>query len=629
MIELIGSIINEYGVKWIIDRALYSIKLKAMSIAPITEEFYEETPNYPSRLDIFTIDTDALRSFLQERLSDDDKSNLIELADNACNGIIKGFSFVNIDYGNPIDWQLNPLTHVRCSENTKWYNISDFDEKRGDIKVVWEASRFSHFITFARAYLLTEDVKYYEAFHNQLMDWLIHNTYSNGANYKCGQECSIRMVNVLLAYTVFRGCGVATDEDASNVRDLIDRCYRKVLSNFFYAYRCIKNNHTISEIMGMIVGAYCCCDDAQLKKAYGLLDEVIDEQFTSDGGYRQFSFNYTRLALQDIEVVLSISDKTGNMLNTNSINKVGNAAMLMYQCQDESYDMPNYGSNDGALIFPTTSCEYRDFRPVINTITALIDDYQLYPDDIHTEELIWFAGSKTISAYVQQDVKRVSKSFVDAGLFTIRGCNSWAMIIDNKYETRPGHMDQLHFDLWIDGKNVFCDAGSYSYVSDIGRELTRNISHNTALLESVDQMNAYSHFMVLNWTGRRIIKSDDTTFDGVMYSRNGYTHRRRVKYIGSRYVISDKVSRDAYILFHTPYEVEQLSNEIIISNKGTVLCRLRATKKFDIKTFNSKYVGSQGSVRSIHYLEYENITTIAIQLNINEVLKTVIKIEGE
>ena len=239
--KMIKALLKEYGAGWLLNRTLYSVKLKLMRFAPFTEKWFEKKTAYPTRLDLFELDTDALRGFVRG-LSERGKEHLIQTADKICAGIITGFSSVDLDYGSPIDWQLSPLTGERCDEKKKWYRIPDFDEKRGDIKVIWEASRFSHFITLARAYLLTEERKYYRAFSTQLEEWLEKNPYGCGANFKCGQECSLRMINALLAFSLFRQCGITTDADADRVNDLIDRCYRKILSNFFYAYKCIKNN---------------------------------------------------------------------------------------------------------------------------------------------------------------------------------------------------------------------------------------------------------------------------------------------------------------------------------------------------------------------------------------------------
>lgn len=99
---------------------------------------------------------------------------------------------------------MNPLTGVESRKDDKWYQIPDFDAELGDIKVVWEASRFTHFFYFVRAYLLTDDKKYYDAFSIQLEDWLESNPYPYGANFKCGQECTLRMVNALMLIRYLR-----------------------------------------------------------------------------------------------------------------------------------------------------------------------------------------------------------------------------------------------------------------------------------------------------------------------------------------------------------------------------------------------------------------------------------------
>ncbi len=60
--------------------------------------------------------------------------------------------------------------------------------------------------------LLTDDEKYYKAFQAQLHDWLENNEYGYGANFKCGQECSLRVVNAF-------STGGATREDVRLMRE--------------------------------------------------------------------------------------------------------------------------------------------------------------------------------------------------------------------------------------------------------------------------------------------------------------------------------------------------------------------------------------------------------------------------
>ena len=612
--DMIKSVLKEYGAGWAVNRSLYSAKLKMLSVAEGTEKFFERKVDYPSRLDIFGFNTRKIKAFLEE-LPEKKKIELKKLADDACEGKILGFSSLELNFGNPPDWQLNPLTGKKYSTRDKWYKIPDFDPRRGDIKIVWEASRFSHFVTLARAYLLTEDRKYYKAFAGQLDDWIKSNPYGCGANFKCGQECSLRIINALLAYTVFLKEGTAEDQDTRNIEILIMRCYRKILSNFFYARNCIKNNHTISELVGMIIGAWCCGDEKKLSYAFRTLDAVIDEQFTEDGGYCQFSFNYERLVLQDIEVVLSIEEKTNYRLQENSRKKILAAAELMFQCQDDSGDMPNYGPNDGALAFPVTSCGYRDFRPVLYSVYALLTGRKLYEQGLYEEELLWFGKEK---AYGREKKSRIGSAFGDAGIYTFRREDSWAMTVLNDYKSRPAHMDQLHFDLWVDGKNVFCDGGTYSYASEEGKVLARNIGHNTAVCGNRMQMNTHGAFLVYDWTKKGRTKHTDSFYYGEMRSLNDYSHQRSIEITKNGYKITDRVDGEEKfrILFHTPCEVRENGDKVELESGGKLLCTIKSTVKPEI---NRAY-------RSLYYLQKEVINCITFSAGMKDTVITDIEI---
>ncbi len=561
---MIKAILKEYGVPWSINRALYSSKLKMMKMIPKTEILFEKKVNI-KRIDIFELNTKNIKLFL-EQLDQEDKQSIIEEADRAIVGSIKGFSSIELDYGNPINWNYSPITKKLVDNDKKWYQIPDFDKERGDIKVIWEISRFTHFYCITRAFLITEDIKYYEAFSSQIKSWIENNEYSYGSNYKCGQESALRMINILMAYTVFKKHGLTTESDDNNVKKIIEGGYKKILSNFFYAHKCIKNNHTFSEICGLIIGAWCCEDNDRLKKAYKLLDKEIETQFMNDGGYVQFSFNYQRFTLQILECVLKISEKTGMNISDKSKKIVSDSAYLMYQVQDESGDLPNYGSNDGALIFPVTVCGYRDFRPVINTIYCLINGKRLYSDGKYNEELLWFGKNSNLDCSMS-NIKRESKSFKDAGIYTLRNDNNYMMITLPDYKTRPDQMDGLHIDLWKNKKNIFCDSGTYSYATDLGKKLALTESHNTVQVENREQMDKHGPFLIYNWTSAENIVANENSFKGTMVSKNGYKHTRSIEYHNKSYIINDKIEAKAEccnFYFHTPFDVVVEGKEVKI-----------------------------------------------------------------
>lgn len=596
MLKQVSSLLNEYGLAWTINRSLYSAKLKMMSSIPATESFFEKKVEV-KKIELFDFEVETIKSFLNE-LPKEKKTEIILIANKAVKGIITGFSSIDLDYGNPINWHYNPLTRSESKKDVKWYKVPDFDKDRGDIKVIWEASRLTHFFYLTRAYLITGDVKYYNAFSNQLNHWLESNPYPYGANYKCGQECTLRMINTLMAYSIFKKCGIVTNSDKENVEKLVEVCYKKVLSNFFYAHKCIQNNHTFTEISGLIVGSWCCGDTNGVKKAYELLDKEIIKQFEPDGGFTQFSFNYHRFTLQIIECVFKMSEKTN--VHINEKERIKNSVNLLYQVQNDDGDLPNYGSNDGALIFPVTSCSYRDFRPVLNTVYALIEGKRLYKKGDYDEELLWFKHDTELPI---ENLDRKTSAFIDSGFYSYRHNDGFLMTCIQNYKSRPAHMDQLHLDLWHRGINILCDSGTYSYASELGKKLSSTIGHNTVKVNGTEQMNKIGAFLVTDWTKRQNILFHSNKFSGTMVSKNGYQHTRNIQKNNYGYSINDEViGKGDYceFRFHTPCEVKIVSDGFELYHDSQIICHIKCNA--DLKIENS--------FRSLYYLKKEEINCV-------------------
>ncbi len=599
MIRIIKSILTEYGLIWALNRGLYSMKLRMMTKIPYTEKLFEKKV-LVKRIDIFNFDIISIRDFLL-KLDDKKKDEIISIADKAINGVITGFSSIELNYGNPIDWHFNSLTGFRRRSDIKWYCIPDFDSKAGDIKVIWEASRLTHFLYFTRAYLLTEDVKYYYAFSNQLEEWLKSNLYSFGTNYKCGQEAALRMINVLMAFSVFSSSGVTTDSDRDNVIKIVEGSYKKILSNFFYAHKCIKNNHTFSEILGRIVGAWCCEDESEVTRSYKLMDKEIKRQFFNDGGFIQYSFNYQRFTLQIMECLYKVSEKTGQYILEK--DRLIRSVLLLFQVQEQNGDVANYGSNDGALIFPLSSCGYRDFRPVLNTVYALLEGKRLYGYGDYDEELLWFGCKKELP---YANITKQASCFNNSGIYTLCHDGGFLMTCLQDFKSRPAHMDQLHIDLWHNGVNVFCDSGTYSYASDIEKEFSFTAGHNTAKLNGIEQMNKKGKFLVTDWTKRIDVKHTNESFLGTMFSKNGYKHSRNIIKTNYGYLITDEVFGNGDYCefnFHTPCEVEIDTNIFRLLNNGETICTVKVSEDILVKK----------AYRSLYYLTKEDISCVSIR----------------
>ena len=598
------SIIKDKGLKWCFNRFGYFLKIKSLNLFPSLEKLYEKKIGAVKRLDVFHPLLEELKTFITE-LPDVAKRKIVLAADRASNGIIEAFSSIDLNYGNPVNWQINPLTGKAIDRRKKWFRISDFDKEIGDIKAIWEISRFSHFFSYSRAYLLTSDDKYYQFFSNQLNDWVRNNEYSYGANFKCGQECSIRMINVLFAYSVFKE--LLTEQDISNISYVVETSYRKVLSNFKYAYKCQKNNHVLSELCGMVAGAYCTEDSKVLRKAVTYLNKSIHEQFLADGGYVQQSFVYQRLAFQDLEAIITILKRANLFIDKQSADLLNASLLQMLQCMDTCGDMPNYGANDGSLIFPATSCGYRDFRPAVQSLYAILNGEKLFETGFADEEMLWFGVNKKLP---RKAIEIKSSHFQQTGIFTFRKPRFWLMVVA---KNKANHMDNGHFDIWANGANIFCDSGTYSYADPLGDDLLSTSAHNTIKCTNKEQLKRFGKFAFYGQPKIELLGVDENSIEFKVLFSSGYFHKRSILLSDDTITIQDESNEPFESLIHTPCRV--IPGESAIESKA-------------FRIIPNQYFSVLKAKRSLYYYRFDTISKIVIKGDCKTVT-THIKINGE
>ncbi len=100
------------------------------------------------------------------------------------------------------DWHYNPVSGVSSPNDVPWNKLPDFGSY-GDIKNIWEASRFPQVYFFINAYSKTKDQKYANACINQIIDWCEENPFPYGVNFKCGQEIAFRLFSWFVALDYF------------------------------------------------------------------------------------------------------------------------------------------------------------------------------------------------------------------------------------------------------------------------------------------------------------------------------------------------------------------------------------------------------------------------------------------
>lgn len=451
-----------------------------------------------------------------------------------------------------IDWHYSPFTKKNSPEELHWTEIGDLSSDFGDIKWIWELSRFSFAYPLSRAYAVTKDEKYSEAFWTMFEDFISNNPPELGANYKCGQEMSLRIMAWMFGLNTFIDSPHSSDDRIELMMKATYHHADHVAKHFEFALKSVKNNHSLSEAAGMFtVGTVFPFFDLSSKwkeKGKKFIQSETNWQIYEDGSYIQHSFNYQRLAIQDLTWVLRLAQVNEDSFSETFVKKFKKTVEFMYQMQESSTGrLPNYGMNDGAYIHPLTSLEYLDHRPVLQAAWLTLTGNRLYPETEVDEIAIWLGLDKDKNIVVP--VKE-SKLFQDGGYAVLRKEEQFAMIRCASYRHRPAQADMLHIDFWDQEYNILADAGTFSYNTTQDELLYFNgtASHNSIMVNNKDQMKKASRFIWLNWTKSNVINFMNTkkitVFEGEHFGYSPIIHRRGVVQIKDALVIVDDLLGD-------------------------------------------------------------------------------------
>lgn len=405
---------------------------------------------------------------------------------------------LSLDY----DWVTNPETGYHYDAKQHWTKVNDFSKEAGDIKFVWEKSRFSWLLTVCR-YDYHYDEDHAEFVFSQILDWIEMNPLNCGPNYKCSQETSIRINNWLFALNFYKQSEALTEDCWEKIMTSIYWQTDHVMKNINFSRIAVRNNHAITEtltlyLMGMMFpmmkGAA-----AWKKKGKRWFEQEIDYQIEDDGTFIQDSMNYHRVVIQLLTYAIALADKHGEQFSGYVYDKAYKSLNFLFQCQEPTNGwLPNYGNNDGALFFPLSNHDYRDYRPQLDALHGLLTGKPLYEEYLEDAQWVGHVISTDRKKYDRIEKQQGIIKFEKSGYYLIREKDTLSFIRCGLFKTN-GSTDQLHLDVWYKGKNVLMDGGSYMYNTDEATVLyfSGTESHNTIMLGDYDQMQKGMRFIWL------------------------------------------------------------------------------------------------------------------------------------
>ncbi len=469
-----------------------------------------------------------------------------------------GYAIAGSDKDMPPHWHSNIITGQSLDDGfVDWHKVPVFSEKVGDIKTIWEASRFDWLLTFAQR-ALQGDTDALKNMEYWLTDWDEHNPPYKGPNWVCAQEASIRLCHMMLALYIMGQLDQPTDA----FRNFILHHLRRISPTTAYA-RGQDNNHATSEAMALLIGGWWLqkiayrTEEAQRYCTQGrdLLEERAKKLIFNDGGFAQYSTVYHRLMLDSLSVIeIFRREFKQEEFSDNFYNKARKASIwLEIMIVGEDGDTPNWGANDGAMLLPIGKCDYRDFRPSVSLAATLFRGETPFVETESSLSLLRWLNIDIVESSVSDS--DAIHYLEDSGLIVKKWSGNALFLRLPGFQFRPSQCDILHVDLWLNGQNILMDSGSYSYAQDKDDYFASTAAHNVCRINRREQMPRLSRFLFGEWPKKTVPISSDKRIEGYAHY-HGCSHRRTIEWCDDKHLkIKDSFDvpvEYAEIFWHIP-----------------------------------------------------------------------------
>lgn len=534
------------GPRWVLWRLLYAVKLKGGVLqhkTPITRWDDVSAPEIKGRFfNKITPSTDS-----------------ISVADKIRSGRFRYFFRQSFSLDFPPPWFANPYENESGKAGNPstihWSKISDFDQ--GDIKILWELSRFAWIYPILSAFEATRKEIYSECFWHLVTDWAENNPPNRGIHWKCGQEIAVRLFAIVTVFFYFYRKSAIPLERLRLLRRILYASATRIEANIEYAIN-QKNNHGICEAAGLFTAGLLFNRKAWIDRGRSYLESQAEELIYPDGSFSQHSTNYHRVMLQAFLWSIRIGQANGIGFSAHLTSKVRQAGQWLLALLDlDSGRVPNLGANDGALILPVSECDYLDYRPTIQAVGAVVDGKRWLPAGKWDDLADWLVPELPHQPEPASEIKHSNTNvciqgnkdfqlFRDGGHCVLRSKKARLYFrCPEHFRHRPSQCDLLHVDLWCDGKNILRDSGTYSYncPQALQEYFTSTAAHNTVQFDGHEQMPKISRFLYGKWPDLELkFRAPDGRVAAEFIDWQRCIHRREVKRAEDGFQIIDIVS---------------------------------------------------------------------------------------
>jgi uncharacterized heparinase superfamily protein len=520
--------------------------------------------------------------------------HLVTAAEHALSGRFDLLGHRELSFGDPIDWQLDPLSGRRAPL-VHWSRLPylDFDAV-GDHKLVWELNRHQHFVTLAQASALTGEERFTHGLLAQLTDWIDANPPKLGMNWASSLEVAFRAISWTWALYLVRSSPALTPELFRRVLGMLYVHARHLevhLSTYFSP-----NTHLTGEALGLVyLGTHFPeLRDAQrwVRRGEEILFAELGRQVRPDGVYFEQSSYYHRYTADFYLHLALLRRQAGEALDERLAGALEALLDHIVALMRPDRRWPLIGDDDGGRLLMLKRRDANDFRDTLALGGALLErpDY-CFGAGAPAPELVWLLGSGGPARFERMGMRQpaVPDQYPDGGYFVMR--DGWTtqanyLVVDcgplGGLNGGHGHADTLAVEVSAHGRPMLVDPGTYTYVAPVAeRDAFRaSPAHSTVTVAGRSSSRPATPFRWARRAEARLLRwqatSEWTLFEG---EHDGYAdlvppavHRRAILFVPHRcWIVRDSIGSPGH-----PFEARwHAAPGLAVELSGNRACTLR------------------------------------------------------
>ena len=507
----------------------------------------------------------------------------------------------------------------------------------GDARTNWELNRHFQFALLAKAYYATGEEKYAEELERLFSGWNEKNPFLHGISWTSVMEVAIRCIQWTVSLAFLRKKGYAgngalprgMENGIKNMASYVARHYSRYSS---------ANNHLLVEATAIAYAGFAFNHAPWKQLAIRILDEELRKQNYEDGVNKEMALHYQTFGMEAYALVMHLMQRGGVAV------PAGWKKMLARQCEFVACSMVSeteaceFGDNDEGKILDLEGgdiCHYRYLLQLCSMVLAHEASNggggKRYGSFGHLSETVaWMFAPGEIEAVKGLPLwkPRGSKTFGQGGYSFLRSRDGKVVIgIDHAplgfgSIAAHGHADALSFQLYVDGKCILGDPGTFIYHCNLQKrnEYRLSCNHNTVYVtngeEQSQMMGAFLWGKKAETTLTNLALSPEKDeLQGLCHWQNGFSHIRSFSFDKQRRLEVDdifKASADGYaaLVLHPACKVS-VSDGVAVIERGGIVARIESDVVPEIQAawYSGEYGKEEKTKKLVYKLKNNKLAT--------------------